>query len=515
MNKNVYIFILFIILSIDCISKSDFSIALVLPSELQNPKSDIHQTIVDDITFWELLLLENKIRYSVIFQNELNSDLASKFSLIIIPTNTYFTQNQTEQIRFAINQGIGILSSGKLLIKDNEITSDFCENVFKVEMKFVESLDKSAIQYFERQNRILIETDFDLLLSTESDKKLYEVTDFRISAFGSIDGYRNLSKAFYGFIGEGRFAHFDFNTNQILSGSVGVNKFKKLILRTISWLHKDSGIWVASQNEFQYLVILDQTSEIPVKQEIKEYLEEKHIPVLLVSNEKISQNLNNLNIIGYAFDARFLEINSDSLISLILSTKTLEKFIILRENQFNYNELRKLSFVGIENVFIVNSNEAQFDEISNQLIYPITTSDHSSFRAHNLKYFYYPPKVNCNIDSWKMFLNDLELAGKNFEYFNREKIINNILSKNLVLKSRLSDNSLIISLSNKFNQEVRDVKLIIDNKVLKDAIVYEVSVRQKNLSIQKNKTTKYFELELPNISPNENIEIKVLFDKNL
>lgn len=514
MKIRIYILILFFTSSNFFLANQNSKIGLLLPNELQNNDKIVDQSVIDDITRWELFLMQNNLNYTVLFPDDIDLNILSNLSVLIIPTSGTLSVTEAELIDFAINEGLGLMITGKITIKNENQEFDFCEYVYKIQKFSFDFENSSIIQSFSNQKNIFPFEEFNLLI--RNDNEFYRVTGLNIKSFGEVNVGKNLTKSFYGFKGKGRFVHFAFTINHIISGKIETNLFEKNLIHFLNWLKKDSGIWLSSDEDFnrQFFVLINEKSGLTVQPGIIRYLKTNNIPVLIETNGNHSRYADQLDNCNYVISIDSEQFNIDSLLNSISESEVDEKFVLLNKSALNNSDLRKLSFRGIKNVFINSSGATFYDDLSDLLVLPVGNNELTGDKITRVRYLKLPLVINCDSDFLNECTEKIELLKENFEALNREKLINDFLISSISVKSVANKNSFKIFLINNHNREIKNLKLFIDSQLLSDAIIYEISIDGEVITIQKEEETNYSFIELPYIKPKSETVIQVLFEKN-
>ncbi|MFN3694753.1 MAG: hypothetical protein ACK4UV_07070, partial [Ignavibacterium sp.] len=238
--------IIFIFLILSAVLFSQNRIALVLDVELKQQNNKVNQDLINDITAFEIFLIQNKIDYSVIYSDELNNRILQEFDALIFPTSTILNEENFYLVEEALNKGTGIVSFGNISIYDNGLLTDFCTKQYEVESLPIEKSDKfNFIQQFSfKQGLLNYSNDFELLINSFGLKHLYKINNREVYSFGCYNNQNEFTTSFYGFKSSGRFAHFGFSFSKILSDKKAIKEFENLLLYIFRWIQKDSGIWL-------------------------------------------------------------------------------------------------------------------------------------------------------------------------------------------------------------------------------------------------------------------------------
>lgn len=493
-------------------------IALLLPSELKGSDSVIYNKMIDDITSFELFLMQSNLNYNVIYTNELNDYEIGKFEVIILPSSFDFNQEDFESLNQILSKGTALLSIGNFNVIENDQKIDLYKRLFDMECREKNDFSLPTItqSFHSNINEFITFESFDLLLSKKDKNIFYKPDDIRSFSFGCVNSQEEYTTSFFGYTVSGRFTHFGFSFSKILSEKSQVKKFEKLLLKTIDWLKKDSGIRISASesSKKQFMVVIDLSKGLLNSERIINKIEDKNYPLLLVS-EDINKLKKYFRIyqdnIYYGINLKSV-LDADSIIQIIKNSTLKPKFLLLEYYCFNERDIKKLSFEGIENILVYNKCEKKYYPLYN--ILATSYDDFSSVTCSEEKIFLLDilSRINCEED----FLDkNLALIKKQSDFlipYNREKLINDFLISSLKLEYREKKGLLEIIIQNPNDKEVKNLFLIVDKKILNQKLVYDLSINGKSSSLQKDNFRDNFKVKLNNLYPNSTTIIKIFFE---
>ncbi|AFH49731.1 Hypothetical protein IALB_2026 [Ignavibacterium album JCM 16511] len=280
--------ILFLVLVLYSVLFSQNRMAIVLPSDLKTQNNSFNQELVNDITSFELFLLQNKIHYSVLYSDELKDLLLQKFDAIIFPTSVILSEDEFYSLMSILENGMGVISFGNMYYIEDDEQIDILEKLYGVEsQQIINSTNQNFVQHFTFEtNYLKHKKDFEILINASALKNLYKVNNQYSFSFGCCNNQYDLTSSFYGFKSSGRFVHFGFSFNQIISDKNSIENFQNLLLYLLSWVGKDSGIWLtkSEQHKKYFFWLLDFTKALTVnKKDLMQFFN-LNFPVVVASD---------------------------------------------------------------------------------------------------------------------------------------------------------------------------------------------------------------------------------------
>ncbi len=516
---NTKIILIFLILSAVLFSQN--RVALVLDVELEQQNNKVNQDLINDITAFEIFLMQNKIDYSVINTDELNNRVLQEFDALIFPTSTNLNEENFYLIEEALKKGTGIISFGNIIVYDGKDSSNVCSKLYGVESLRKDELDNfNFIQQFSfKQGLLNYSNDFELLINSFGLKHLYKINHREIYSFGCYNNQNEFTTSFYGFKSSGRFAHFGFSFSKILSDKKAIKEFENLLLYIFRWIQKDSGIWLtkSENNKKHFLFLLDLTRGSFINETIIKKFTDQNYPVVLMSDspDKIRASF-------YPFrDEISLALkfncdnNIDSLIKNISASKLKIDYLVVENNCLDERQIRQLSFSGIKTILSRNSKESYLSSIYDIISIPYAAFNSNTCTQDILITALYPEKINCDEQAIDKFFNKVSEVKDDIKPFNRDELISELLIKQLKILTSERNGEFIIDIKNESEVELKDFLLIIDSKKLLDKIIYDIRINGKSRFVQKDILTGYYIINFNSIEPKSNIKVNILFDENI
>lgn len=518
MKTSLKIFLIILVQANFILPQSTGRIALLLPSELKEPDTAIYNTMIDDITSFELFLIQNKLNYNVIYTDDLNEYEIGKFEVIVLPSSFDFHQEDFELLKQMLSKGTGLISIGKFnVIEDNQKTNLY-KKLFDMEFQEGNGFSLPAItQSFHSDiNHFIPFESFGLLLSNKDENIFYKTDYIKSFSFGCLNGQHEYTTSFFGFSDSGRFTHFGFPFSKLLSEKSQVKKFEKLLLKTIHWLKKDSGIWLSGSDSSkkQFLVVIDLSKGLINSEKIINKLKEENYPVLVVSEDisklkKSFQIYQNNIFYGIKIKSAF---NADSILQMLKNSSFKPKFLLLDENCFDERDIKKLSFEGIENILVKNRCEEKIYSLYNILV--TSYEDFSLTPCSEEKIFLLDilSQINCEDDFLYKSLAEIKKQSDLIIPFDREQLSNDFLIASLKVDYKEEKAFLEVKIQNPNDKEVSNLLLTVDKKILYQKLIYDLKINGKSSYLHKDILQDIFKIKLDNLYPNSTTIIKIFFE---
>jgi hypothetical protein len=340
----------------------------------KNPDINSHK-VIDEITLWEIFLMQEKISYKVIYDSDLESGIQDDFDILILADVNAISEDEMTSIKEFLQEGNSVLSVGSRLSLDekgNFFGGEFTSELFGIQ----------AEEYWEKKNIIaqslslnpffdenLISTK--LLLSTKYKPLICEKLNSGTLSLGYIENQdRNYPQTslIYGKVGKGKIVWTGFNIDDVAGSNEQVKTFKQLILNSLKWLDKLPDIWIDNfpdgMNSAEIIAIKNNFSLNP--ELIDKLIQEKMKPYLITSSQqKIPEVLKSiLDKDSFILDLSNLDCtkNDTALIFIkeIISARSqfkinFDKIIIPESIINNLTLLDKISELGI-NYFLYPSD---------------------------------------------------------------------------------------------------------------------------------------------------------------
>jgi hypothetical protein len=359
----------------------------------KNPDINSHK-VIDEITLWEIFLMQEKISYKVIYDSDLESGIQDDFDILILADVNAISEDEMTSIKEFLQEGNSVLSVGSRLSLDekwNFFGGEFTSELFGIQ----------AEEYWGKKNNInqslslnpffdenLISTK--LLISTKYRPLICEKLNSGTLSLGYIENQdRNYPQTslIYGKVGKGKIVWTGFNIDDVAGSNEQVKTFKQLILNSLKWLDKLPDIWIDNfpdgMNSAEIIAIKNNFSLNP--ELIDKLIQEKMKPYLITSSQqKIPEVLKSiLDEDSFILDLSNLDCTKNDTARIFIEE------IISARNQF------KINFDKIIIPESIINNLTLLDKISelgiNYFLYPSDISLLPAFVAD--RFFIIPYRV--------------------------------------------------------------------------------------------------------------------------
>lgn len=512
--------IIFYLIVLTSFSLPQKRIALVVPAELKEQKS-INQDLINDITHFEIFLIQNKIDYSALYSDEISYNLSEKFEALIFPTSTSISEEIFYKLEKLLENGLGIMSFGNISVfKDDEQRNIFNELYGVETLKIDQSVNPTFVQHFNFNSKILNQkNDFKLLISNPAANWLYKVNAPGVFSFGCYNDKDDVTTSFYGFKSSGRFAHFGFSFSKIISDYKSIKEFRNLLLSLLVWMRKNSGIWITnSEGQRNYfLLLLDLTKGSIISETDLKKIVDQNIPVLIAADEPqklINAFVDYKDRVSFALKPECKH-NIESLINSLNETKIKVEFLILEKDCFDDRDIKRLSFAGIRTILTKDDSASYYNIVYNLLKVPYELANSTACVSNQLMIIDYPDKINCDEILNDNFLRKISEVKREIKTFDREELINDFLISGLKINTYERDGELNIVIQNPGEIDVQNCELIVDHKNLSDKIIYEMKVNDISRYVKKDSLTGYYRIYFDTISPKAVLQINIFYKDNI
>ena len=208
---------------------------------------------MDVITSWELFLMQERIPYSVIYDDDLESGIDEEYDILILPSINFISFVQMEVLQKFLVSGNSIISSGSKLIFQENIINEYLNLKTLLGLKNIETVSSESMSYFHsllpnHLNHFNIDDELVLQISNKNQGLICDMIENKVAPAGyyldksSYDSSN--SSIVYGSNGKGKFLFTGFDLNDVIGGKEDLAAFKKLVLNTISWMDKEPDTYI-------------------------------------------------------------------------------------------------------------------------------------------------------------------------------------------------------------------------------------------------------------------------------
>jgi len=522
--------VLLIILFLSELIISQTKIAL-LYSGYTEIKTENTKKVFDEITSWELFLMENKIPYKVIYDEYLESGIEDDFDILILPSVEYISEQEFTELKIFKEAGKSIISAGSKLYLMDAYSNDLSNLEKLFNLAFVRLIDDKSKNYLHtlEQNTLngFNSTDAGAIqITCKNDLTVYPIEKNNIENCGYlVEDNQNefCSSIKYAIDLNSKYLWTGFGINDVVGGNKDIEKFYRLILDAIKWMDNKADAFINlgfDTNKNPAILLIENNNALEI--ELLDVINKNNINFHLVVSpfKKISDSLltrveaSNLILnISYVGAAK---LSNEDLINKILefeNVNSLKINSVFVNSELNSKEyLNKFYEKGIENIFINSSIKGAAEIINKDQIAVPISKEISNPLSNGLNSIYYSPNFNCknNLEDSLLILIDIFTNKQNTfcsidEYRNWKILNSNLAVKNL----KPNENGYEIVVANYSTSEVSNAKLYLDDF---DEIEYKnISVisNSVNLNHTFNQQTGLIEIEIAKMFPKSEKKIIV------
>lgn len=537
MYKHLIIFLILILLSVflflhnSVLAQPRIAILYSELTEKNNNESSIK--IIDVITTWELFLMQDKIQYAVIYDDDLESGIDDEFDILILPSVNFISTDQFKELQKFLRAGKSVICSGSKLEFQTNILHDYQNIETLFSLNSIEAISLENPNYLQsiipnHLNHFSSDTESVLRISTKNQPLFCNAQINNLSSCGYIFSENNFnsltSSIFYGIVGNGKFLWTGFDLNELIGGQKDLRVFKKLISDAIKWMDNRLNTYTANfcdSLSAPFIVTLKYNNAL--KPELIDVLQKNNIrPNLIVSPDQrvlkeILNKFTNEEIILelYLNDAQnyndfkrlvdnFNRVNEISLSSILIEKENLDSV-----------DLSMISNIGI-NKILYNEQVPGLPKFQSKdlLLIPFVKSETNQGSVNAINFLNYIPRNNCkdNLgDELLAKINQLKTKQHNFtslallkKWWNvRERITSEI--------KNISESEIEIWLTNKNSSAVNDLNVFLNLTETIEKKDLSISLNNSLLEYFFDDTSGVIVIKLVNILPNSVNKIKINF----
>jgi len=506
----------------------------ILYSELTEKNYDeSSEKVINVITAWELFLMQDKIPYAVIYDDDLESGIDDEFDILILPSVNFITINQFKELQEFLLEGKSIICSGSKLGFQTNLLNEFQNLETLLGLKNIESVSSESMSYFHsllpnHLNHFNIDDELILQISNKNQGLICDVIKNKVASTGyyldksSYDSSN--SSIVYGSNGKGKFLFTGFDLNDVIGGKEDLAAFKKLVLNTISWMDNEPDTYIdVFYDSISSPVIVTLQYNNALESELIDVLQKNEMrPNLIVNSDlEVSKEI----LTKFAFDEIILDLSgianytSNNVIELIENFNReygVELSTLLVKKQALENiDLGLISAAGI-NKILYYEQAPGLPKYHNKdlLLIPFVKSNELPFSINVVNFLNYNPKIDCEVNPEDELLEKInKIKSRKFNFTSlttinrwwsvRERITCEI--------KNISDNEIEIWLNNKNPLLVSDLKVFLNFAQNIDRKTLTISLNKSLLEYYFNDTTVGIRIKLDKILPNSLNKIKINF----
>jgi hypothetical protein len=495
--------VLLILLFVSEFILSQSRIALHYSGYSETKNFDNQKNVLDEITSWELFLMENDVSYKVIYDDDLEPGIEDDFDILILPSVEFISIAQLEALKNFQSAGKSILSAGSKLIFNNAVGNGLSnlEDLFSLMyLKYIDGKQNSYLHTLNINplNKFNLNETGTIQISNRNRLVYNEIHNSEENSCGYLIYQENQNKNTsirYGTIGKSRFFWTGFGLNDVVGEKDDITNFHQLILNALDWMDNKPDVYLSFEfwgsklpsilfiennnalepelldvlikNNFHPQIVINHQSTIPAF--ITDQSENDALVLDLTNLSENNSDIENLSLVISDFEKN----NNVKVISAFVNE-------FLTKSEY----LKMFINFGIKNIF-VNSNISGSPILHSEdlVTYSISKKNQDDF-GNGILQLYYSPKFNCKEnteDSLLTVLNNIDLKKYSFVtakvLINGWKIRENVSVKNIVAY----DNRLEFVVSNQNVVEVNNIPVYINlpNNINGD----NISITSNNISL--------------------------------
>ena len=538
MYKHFKIFLIVIVFAgltfSQTVNTNDSRIA-ILYSALSEKFNDSNSAkVVDTITAWELFLMQNKIPYKVIYDDDLESGIDDDFDVMILPSVNFISNDEFIELQNFLTAGKSIISTGSKLFFANSDLNDFqnLQTLFGIS-----KIDSKESSNFSFQHSIIpnhlnqFKLDDDLILQISNRNQALKSDNFEMNAYpyGYILDQNNLdskkSSILYGSVGNGKYLWTGFDLTDIIGGEDDLSAFKNLITNSLDWMDNKADVYIENfiDSLFSPIVVAIQYNNV-LELELIDVLQTNNTkPILFITPDQVIKKdvINKFNEEEIVLDlAENLNLNANTCLEFINKSNSVNEIklkSILVNNEFlNKNDLSSFKGIGIVNILYTSQVFGLPKFIDDDiLLIPFSKNNNNQKSENAINILYNNPKIDCekNLDDELLInINQLKSNKYNFVSLNSLKRWWGISEQISAEAKSILENEIEIILNNKSSNEINGLKAFLNYNKNFYGKSLTVSLNNLILDYQLDDIVDVLEITLKNIRANSVNKIKVKFN---
>lgn len=507
----------------------------ILYSELTAKFDDSNSSkVIDAITAWELFLMQDKIPYAVIYDDDLESGIDDEFDILILPSVNFISNEQLEELQKFLASGKSIICSGSKLFFQENILDEYqnLETLFGLSniktmdsdnLSFSHSLTPNHLNQFSMYDDLIIQiTNKNQVLFCEEVINNQSACGYIL--YDTVDN-SNKSSIIFGTVEGGRFLWTGFDLGDVIGGNSDLLTFKQLVSDAIKWMDNQPDVYIANFNEsLSSPVIVTLQYNNALDSELIDVLQKNNIrPNLIITpDQKVSKEM----LDKFSTEEIILELSESNYLSSNSANELIDNFN--RDNEIS------LSSILVEKKFLENNNlslisDAGINKILNKeqapglpkilhkklLVIPYAATENIPSSNGVVNFLNYNPKINCDVNT------ENELFGKINQIKSQQYNFTSLteLEKWWNLRERItceikytSENEIEIWLTNKNSIPLNDLSVFFNS-------VDKIDRKSLTISLNNSLLEHYFDsasgaivIKLENINSNSVNKIKIKFN---
>ncbi len=238
----------------------DAKVALLYSNYTEKLLTNDLTLVHDQITFWELFFIQNKINYSVITDEDLESGLSDDYSVLVLPNSIVLSDAELNNVKLFLREGNSVFANKLVGEKDQNGKvrgSQILNTLFGLSYQGI--INKSELSKIHSiigntPLSINIPSGFRLRVNASKLPDKAKVNSIYTHALGYWynDDFPyaglpedSLTTAIaYGNKDKGRFVWIGFDFTEVVGSKIHQDALNNLLVNSISWLQGKNSIWI-------------------------------------------------------------------------------------------------------------------------------------------------------------------------------------------------------------------------------------------------------------------------------
>ncbi len=506
----------------------------ILYSGLSEKFNDSNTTkVIDVITTWELFLMQNKIPYTVVYDEDIESGIEDDFDILILPSVNFISIAQLTELKLFLAEGNSIICSGSKLFDVIDDQNSFQNLNFLFNLNNIQSISTESISFLHpvvpnQLNYFRIDDNSLLQISAKNNVMQSDINENNFYSYGYTFSENELnnrkSSIIFGSIGTAKYLWIGFDITDIVGGQDNLLVFKNLITNSINWMdRKPTAYFDNFSDNISSPVIQSIQYNNAFEPELIDVLHNNNIrPILLVNPDQIIKEevISKFDINEIVLDLTAINnLTADNVIEYLngfYKNNQLNLNSVVVEKQFL--EFADLSFIndsGIDKILYVTQffgiPNFIFDDI---LLIPFSKNNAAQYSRNCINFLYYYPEFNCKsnqVDKLFAEINSLKSNGYNFTSLaslNEWWSVRNSISAKLGM---ISEKEMEVLINNKNPIKLNSLKVYVRENNRIDKKSFTVTLNNTLLEYYFDKISGLIVINLDNISPNSVSKIKLKY----
>ena len=247
-------------------AKSDEAKVALLYSNYTEKLLPKNSTFVhDQITFWELFFIQNKINYAVITDDDLESGLSDDYSVLVLPNSVVLSDDELNNVDRFLREGNSVFANkivGEKYQNGKERSKEILNTLFGLSYQgTIDKLELSKVHSIKGDTplSINIPAGFRLRVDASNLPIQAKVNSIYTNALGywynddfpyaGLPDDSLTTSIAYGEKDNGKFVWIGFDFSEVVGSKTHQDAFNNLLCNSILWLEGKNSVWVETWPE--------------------------------------------------------------------------------------------------------------------------------------------------------------------------------------------------------------------------------------------------------------------------